>query len=221
LFSGKEPIKSIATELHHEGLEESVMDFIGPLPENNSYNSILTIADHLNSEYCFFSTRTDVSEKQLVLLFFDKWYCKNSLPAKLFSDHDKLFMSCFWHYFRLLMGIKYICSTLYHPQTNSASEQTNKILIQALRFHVEWNQKGWVAALPQIRFNLRCTINKSTGYTPFMLHHGRNPLILPLLNTTCEPITQDEIDACALLTFTQIIEQCQRQLVDSQDIPSL
>jgi hypothetical protein len=176
------------------------MDFIGPLPEDNGYNCILTLTDRLNSEYRFIPTRTDISAKQLALIFFDKWYCENGLPAELFSDRDKLFMSRFWRYFTLLTGIKHKASTAYHPQTDGASERTNKTLIQALRFHVERNQKGWVAALPRIRFNLMCTTNKSTGYTPFMLRYGRNPVVLPPLTSTREPITQDEMDARALLT---------------------
>ena len=88
----------------------------------------------------------------------------------------------------------------YHPQTDGASKHTNKTLIQALRFHVEHNQKGWVTALPHICFNLMCTINKSTGYSPFMLHHSQNPVVLPPLDSTHKPITQDEINARALLT---------------------
>ena len=175
------------------------MDFIGPLPEDNGFNCILTITDRLNSEYRFIPTRTDISAKQLALIFFDKWYCENGLPLELFSDRDKLFISRFWRYFTLLTGIKHKCSTAYHPQTDGSSERTNKTLIQALRFHVERNQKGWVSALPRIRFNLMCTVNKSTGYSPFMLRHGRNPLVLPPLDATREPITQDEIDARALL----------------------
>jgi hypothetical protein len=100
----------------------------------------------------------------------------------------------------LLTGIKHKCSTAYHPQTDGASERTNKTLIQSLCFHVERNQKGWIAALPRIHFNLMCMVNKSTGYSPFMLCHGRNPIVLPPLDSTHKPITQDEIDAHALLT---------------------
>ncbi len=32
-----------------------------------------------------------------------------------------------------------------------------------------------------------------------MLRHGRNPVVLPPLDSTRDPITQDEIDARALL----------------------
>ena len=176
------------------------MDFIGPLPEDKGFNCILTISDRLNSDYRFIPTRTDVNAKQLALIFFDKWYCENGLPFELITDRDKLFVSRFWQYFSLLTGIKHKCSTAYHPQTDGSSERTNKTLIQSLRFHVERNQKGWVAALPRIRFNLMCTVNKSTGYSPFMLRHGRNPVVLPPLVSTRDPITQSEIDARALLT---------------------
>jgi hypothetical protein len=113
------------------------MDFIGPLPEDNGFNCILTITDRLNSEYRFIPAWTDVSAKQLALIFFDKWYCENGTPLELITDHDKLFVSPFWRYFALLTGIHHKCSTSYHPQTDGASERTNKTLVQALRFHVE------------------------------------------------------------------------------------
>jgi len=106
------------------------MDFIRPLPEDNGFNSILTISDQLNSDYCFIPTCTDVSAKQLALIFFDKWYCENGLPFELITNQDKLFISRFWCYFSLLTGINHKCSTAYHPQTDGASERTNKTLIQ-------------------------------------------------------------------------------------------
>jgi len=115
------------------------------------------------------------------------------------TDRDKLFMSQFWHYLTLLTDIKHKASTAYHPQSDGASERTNKMLVQALRFHVERNQSGWVTALPRIRFNYMCTINKSTGYSPFMLRFGHNPIVLPPLESTHDPLTQDKIDAHALI----------------------
>ncbi len=63
-------------------------------------------------------------------------------------------MSCFWHYLTLLMEIKHKASTSFHPQSDGSNKQTNKTLIQSLRFHVGRNQTGWVAALPCICFNI-------------------------------------------------------------------
>jgi len=76
-------------------------------------------------------------------------------------------MSKFWTALHKLTGIKLKLSSAYHPQTNGASEQTNKIVNQALQYHVAQNQKGWACALPHIRFDLMNTMNKSTGFSPF------------------------------------------------------
>jgi hypothetical protein len=93
-----------------------------PLQKDSGYSYILTITDRLNLEFRLIPTRSNITAKELALIFFDKWYCENGLPLELISDHDKLFMSCFWHYLTLLTGIKHKASTSYHPQTDGASE---------------------------------------------------------------------------------------------------
>ena len=70
-------------------------------------------------------------------------------------------------------------STAYHPETDGASERTNKTVNQVLHFHIECSQLGWVCALPQIRFNIMNTVNKSTSFTPFQLRMGRSPRVIP------------------------------------------
>jgi len=52
--------------------------------------------DHLSSDIQLVPTWTDITTEDLAYLFFDKWYCENSLPADIVSDRDKLFMSRFW-----------------------------------------------------------------------------------------------------------------------------
>jgi hypothetical protein len=63
-------------------------------------------------------------------------------------------------------------STAFHLQTDGASEQTNKTVNQAIWYHVQRNQKGWVKALLKICFDIMNTENASTGLSPFMLHMG-------------------------------------------------
>src|SRR5882757_1210766 len=72
-------------------------------------------------------------------------------------------------------------STAYHPQTDGASEHTNKTLNQCVRFHVERNQKGWVRALPIIRFHMMNSVNGSTGFSGFQIRMGRSPRVIPPL----------------------------------------
>jgi hypothetical protein len=124
-------------------------------------------------------TRTDLKAEELAVLFFDNWYCENGLPLEVVSDRDKLFMSRFWKALHILTGVKLKMSTAYHPQTDGASERTNKTVNQALRYHVQRNQKGWVRALPKIQFDIMNSVNASTGFSGFQLRLGRSPRIIP------------------------------------------
>lgn len=94
------------------------------------------------------------------------------------SDKDKLFLSRFWTTLNKLTGVKLNMSSSFHPETDGSSERTNKTVNQCLHFHVDQNQKGWVRALPRIRFDIMNTVNASTGFTPFQLLYGRSPRII-------------------------------------------
>ena len=71
------------------------MDFIGPLPVNNGFNTILMMTDRLNSNIHIIPTNANISADELTVLFFDHWYCENSLQSNIVSDRDKLFISRF------------------------------------------------------------------------------------------------------------------------------
>jgi hypothetical protein len=117
---------------------------MGPLFKDEGCNCILIVTDRLGSNIHLIPTRTDISASCLTSIFFNKWYCENGLPLELISDRNKLFISKFWKVLHTLTSVHLKMSTAYHPQTNSASERTNKTLNQYIHFHVEWNQKGWV-----------------------------------------------------------------------------
>jgi len=142
-------------------------------------------------------------------LFFTHWYCENGLPLEIVSDRDKLFLSRFWKELHKLTGIKLKMSTAYHPETDGASERTNKTVIQCIRFAVERDQKGWVQALPTVRFNLMNTINASTGFTPFQLRFGRPARILPPIVPPDEDRTEP--------TASELIKQMQPIQMEAQD----
>ena len=99
-------------------------------------------------------------------------------------------------------------STAYHPQTDGASERTNKTVEQCLRFHVERNQKGWKRALPRVRFQMMNTINKSTRFTPFQLRFGKSPRVLPPLIEPRAGVSAEQISARAI---------CERVAIDVAD----
>ena len=153
----------------------------------------------LGSDIRLIPTTTSLTAKQLARLFFKEWYCENGLPLEIVSNCDKLFISRFWKALHKLTGIKLKMSSAYHPQSDGSSERTNKTVIQCIRFAVEWDQRGWVQALPKVRFDIMNTLNASTGFTPFQLHFGRSacmlPPIVPPIEGEHEEISAQEIIA--------------------------
>ncbi|PSR72503.1 hypothetical protein PHLCEN_2v11626 [Hermanssonia centrifuga] len=186
------------------------MDFVGPLPEDDSHNCILTITDRLGSDLRIIPCHIDISAKELATIFFREWYCENGLPLEIVSDRDKLFVSQFWKYLHRLTGVKLKMSTAFHPQTDGSSERSNRTIIQALRFHVERNQKGWARALPLVRFNHMNTVNASTGFTPFQLHCGRQPRIIP-------PLQKPEVHDTDSIDAAKVIAQLETDVMEAQD----
>ncbi len=92
-------------------------------------------------------------------------------------------------------------SSSFHLETDGASEQSNKTVNQSICYHVDRAQKGWVAALPRIHFNMMNTINASTGFSSFNLHLGHSPQVIPpLIPKAFTPgIPQEDIRAAELI----------------------
>ena len=116
------------------------IDFIGPLPLEDGFDSIVTFTDRLRSNIRIIPTSTSLTAEQLTCLFFKEWYCENGLPLDIVLDRNKLFISHFWRALLKLTGIKLKMSSAYHPQSDGASEQTNKTVIQCNWFAVEQDQ---------------------------------------------------------------------------------
>jgi hypothetical protein len=93
------------------------MDFIGPLPLDEGFNCISSMTDRLNSDFHTIPTQTDISAKDLAILFFNNWYCENGLPLEIMSDWDKLFVSTFWCMLHKLTGCQ-VKALVVVPPTN-------------------------------------------------------------------------------------------------------
>jgi hypothetical protein len=120
------------------------IDFIGPLPEDDGFNAIVTMTDRSGADIRIAPTRLNYTADQFALQFYNVWFCENGLPLHIVGDHDKLFLSKFWKSLTKLTGIILKMSSSYHPETDGSSERSNKTVDQALRYHVERNQRGWV-----------------------------------------------------------------------------
>jgi RNase H-like domain found in reverse transcriptase/Reverse transcriptase (RNA-dependent DNA polymerase)/Integrase zinc binding domain len=190
------------------------LDFIGPLPEEHGKDTILTMTDPLGADIRITATHSTYTAAQVAITLFDEWYCENGLMLHLISDRDPLFTAELWTALHKLTGVKLKMSTSYHPETDGSSERTNKTVNQAIRYHVDNNQKGWLAKLPRIRFAIMNTVNASTGFSGFQLKTGRSPRIIPPLIPLSPDATPEQTTAHEIITrITLDVKEAQDNLL--------
>jgi len=191
------------------------IDFIGPLPIDEGFDCILSMTDRLGSDIRIIPTQSTITAEDLALLFFNNWYCENGLPLDIVSDRDKLFVSKFWRALHNLTGVKLKLSSAYHPETDGSSERSNKTINQCIRYHVRRNQKGWVRALPRIRFDIMNSVNASTGFSNFQIRLGRSPRLIPPL--VPQPSQSTPSDTEEALRAQDLIVQIHTDVAEAKD----
>jgi len=94
------------------------IDFIGPLPPDEGFNSLITMTDRLGANIRILPSHNDLMAKKFAVIFFDHWYCENGLLLNIVSDRNKLLVSKFWKALTKLTRIKLKMSSTYHPETD-------------------------------------------------------------------------------------------------------
>ena len=108
------------------------MDFLVPLPKSNNFDYLLVIIDRLTSQVHLVPTTTTVTTKGIVWIVLKEVVRLHGIPESIVSDRDAQFTSIFWRELQKLMGTKLLMSTVFHPQTDGATERANRSIAQIL-----------------------------------------------------------------------------------------
>ncbi|KAE8237293.1 hypothetical protein A4X13_0g8842 [Tilletia indica] len=153
------------------------LDFVGPLPTSNDYDFLLVVIDRLTSMVHLVPTVTTVTATEAARLVYDNVVRYHGLPSSIVSDQDPRWKSTFWQELHKLLSIRLLFSTAYHPQTDGSTERANRTVIQILRSIVQADQKDWADRLTATEFAMNSQVNSSTGFSPFELLYGFNPVL--------------------------------------------
>jgi hypothetical protein len=115
----------------------------------------------------------------------------HGLPETIVSDRDPKFTSLFWTKIHRLLGIKLAKSTVFHPQTNGASERMIRKMSQVLCALVRPDQLDWPRHLPMTNFAINSSVSASTGFAPFELTYGYLPRIIQSMGESSFAGVQD------------------------------
>jgi Reverse transcriptase (RNA-dependent DNA polymerase)/RNase H-like domain found in reverse transcriptase/Integrase zinc binding domain len=161
--------------------ETVTIDFITDLPPSRTYNgpawnSILVITDKFSKMAHYVPTKRKMSVTELIEVFMREVVRLHGFPANIVSDRDRLFTAAQWKRWIYYMRMRSKMSTAYHPQTDGQTERQNQSIEAYLRIFVNDLQSDWATLLPCAEFAYNNSKHSATGYTPFELNQGWNPM---------------------------------------------
>ncbi|GBM98190.1 Uncharacterized protein K02A2.6 [Araneus ventricosus] len=151
------------------------VDIKGPLP-NSGY--VLTVLDHFSKHIVLYSLKNITAET--VSKHILNYISIHGRPSQILSDRGLQFTSEVFSLINKTLGIKLSHTSPFHPQTNGQTERLNPAIESSILTLQERGVNLQNALL--IHQNIyNGLIHPSTGYTPNLLHFGRN---LPLIFDT-------------------------------------
>jgi hypothetical protein len=98
------------------------------LPKSTEgYNSVLSITDKFLKRITLISGKATYTAAQWAKALLERLQLMDwGIPKAILSDHDPKFLLELWKELFQMLGVKLLYSTVYHPQCDGQSEQTNQ-----------------------------------------------------------------------------------------------
>ncbi|GBO38102.1 Uncharacterized protein K02A2.6 [Araneus ventricosus] len=163
------------------------VDIKGPLP-NSGY--VLTVLDNFSKHIVLYSLKNITAET--VSKHILNYISIHGRPSQILSDRGLQFTSEVFSLINKTLGIKLNHTSPFHPQTNGQTERLNPAIESSILTLQERGVNLQNALL--IHQNIyNGLIHPSNGYTPNLLHFGRNlPLIFDTFDNNSEPLFLDK-----------------------------
>jgi transposase InsO family protein len=118
------------------------------------------------------------SADEVARFFYEEIICRYGIPESITTDNGSEFKAAFNKMCRQY-GLPQIRISPYNSQANGVVERGHFVLREAIVRACEGDLKEWSLALPAALFADRITVKSTTGYSPYQLLYGTDP-ILPL-----------------------------------------
>ena len=166
---------TLRPQLVIEPFERWALDFVGPInPPSNQKTYILVATEYVTKWVEAEALPTATEESVIQFLFH--LFVRYGLPREVVTDGGPQFVG---HKLAATLNNHHIhhkITTPYHPQANGQVENSNKIIESILTKTVASHRRDWAARLPEALWAYRTTWRSTTGYSPYHLVFGKQPI---------------------------------------------
>jgi hypothetical protein len=155
------------------------MDILGPLPTTKAGNKYIIVAMDYLTRYTEIAPLPSQITKHVAKFFVQRIFATHGPCRTLLTDRGSNFCSKLMAKILALFKTGHDRTTAYHPQTDGLVERFNATLEQMLTPYVNTPQDNWDEHLPFVQFAYNTAVQATTGYSPFYLLYGREP-VMPL-----------------------------------------
>ena len=152
------------------------LDFVGPFPLSHpkKYKYLLTIKDTFTRWVEAFPIH-HADAQTVVHILQTEIFPRYGFCERLHSDRGTQFTSDLLQTTGKLLKIKISHTPAYNAKSNPV-ERSHRDLKAALNALTRDKPSAWADYIPFILYAFRSAISKSTGFSPFQLMFGRNPI---------------------------------------------
>ena len=165
----KAPMSSIQV---HTPLALVCMDFLSIEPDSKGTKDILVITDHF-TKYAIAVPTKNQTAKVVAEALWDNLVSVYGWPTQLHSDQGRDFESKVISELCKLGNITKSRTTPYHPQGNPV-ERYNRTLLGMLGTLHKSQKVDWRKYVKPLTHAYNCTVNDTTGFSPYFLMFGRH-----------------------------------------------
>jgi hypothetical protein len=166
------------------------VDLVGPLPSSNGFNYIFTCLDR-TTRWAEAIPLSATSAADCAAALLSGWIQRFGVPDTITSDRGAQFTSSLWASLCLLLNIKHVSTTAYHPQSNGMVERFHRRLKDALRARAAG--VDWHTHLPWVMLGVRTAWREDSPFTPAEAVFGSQPVLPGQYLSDPEPPSPDFI----------------------------
>jgi hypothetical protein len=149
-----------------------MVDLLGGLPSTAQGNKSILVLTDAFTKYTSCVALPSTTAEVVAQAILDEWVMRFGPPESLLSDRGVQFTGRVVEHMCLMLGIKKIFTTAYHPETDGQTERFNSSLLKLLRVYCDGNQANWDVWLQSCCFVYNTSMHATIRMSPYELMFG-------------------------------------------------